>query len=43
MPDAPPAAILPIFGLEDRLRICWLAYPETRLLNHGIGIKKLRH
>jgi len=30
--DALPAATLPISGLGDQLRICWLVYPEARLL-----------
>jgi len=29
-PDALPATILPISGLGNQLRICWLAYPEYR-------------
>ena len=31
MTYALPVATLPIFGLGDRLIICWLAYPEARL------------
>jgi len=31
MPDALPAATLPISGLREWLRICWLAYREARL------------
>jgi len=30
-PDALPAATLPISGLGDWLKICWLAYLEARL------------
>jgi len=30
MPDVLPTATLPISGLEDWLRIYWLAYPEAR-------------
>jgi len=29
-PDALPVTTLPISRLGDRLRICWLAYPEAR-------------
>jgi len=31
MLDAFPATTFCMFGLRDRLRICWLAYPEARL------------
>jgi len=30
MPDALPATTLPISWHGDWLKICWLAYPETR-------------
>jgi len=36
MPDALPAATLPIYGLGNRLRICWLAYLEA--LCHFISV-----
>jgi len=35
MPDARPAANLPISGLWNRLRMHWLAYLEAKL--HGTG------
>jgi len=34
MPDALPAATRHISGLEDWLRICWLAYTEAMLTEH---------
>ena len=34
MPDALPAAALPISGLGHLLSICWLAYSEARLINN---------
>lgn len=32
MPDVFPTSTLPIFGLGDGLRICWIVYPEARLV-----------
>jgi len=32
MPNAIPAATLPISGVENRLRICWLVYSNSRYI-----------
>jgi len=32
MPDALPAATILISRLADQLTICWLSYPEARLI-----------
>jgi len=31
MPDAIPVITLPVSGLGDWFKICWIAYPEARL------------
>jgi len=35
--DALPVATIPISVLDDRLQICWLAYPELGCRNNTLN------